>query len=83
MTDAEFDVLDELYFVISFRNLLDATSKTPAELTEILRELHRKGWVKVMETIDEELSSAEVNWDHKMSDYYYLATKSGLLAHNS
>lgn len=83
MTDREFDVLDELYFVTPFQDLLQTTASGRTELVTVLRSLHEKGWIKVMKTIDEELTTNQVDLEKNAADYFFLATKSGLLAHNS
>ncbi|MGB3585633.1 MAG: transporter [Tunicatimonas sp.] len=82
MTDQEFDVLDELYFVIPFEELLEAVDMEEAELYSILKELLKKKWVKCYRDHSEELLPHEVEIDHQYKEYSYLATKIGLLAHN-
>lgn len=82
MTDQEFDVLDELYFVQSFSFLQGETSLDAETLIAILQKLIAKGWVKcfadrpALEPIHEKSLGTEWN------SYFYLATKEGLLAHN-
>lgn len=83
MTDEEFDVLDELYFVQSFDQLATLTQKSPSELTPILEQIYKKGWIKVMVDVDEELSEDNIDFKKSAEKYHYLATKKGLLAHNS
>ena len=82
MTDLEFDVLDELYFVIAFEALLEATELEEHELYTCLIELVSKGWVKCFKDMDEELPHSEVDLSRNYKNYSYLATKKGLLAHN-
>lgn len=82
MSDLEFDVLDELYFVISFTDLQKATGLPGKELKEILLTLFRRGWLKVFKSISEELSEDTFDLDSDVQNYYYLASKAGLLAHN-
>ncbi len=83
MTDTEFDVLDELYFVQSFKALHGQLQISEEALKETLAQLVRQGWIKVLRSHDEELSPEEANLDAHYAGYYYLATKAGLLAHNS
>lgn len=83
MTNEEFDVLDELYFIQSFDQLAELTRKMPSELIPVLESIHKKGWIKVMDEIDEELSGEKIDFQNSAKDYYYLATKEGLLAHNT
>lgn len=84
MTDEEFDVLDELYFVQSFTELMTLTEKSLQELVPVLENIYRKGWIKVMESVEDELSEDKVDFQSiESKNYLFLATKSGLMAHNS
>lgn len=83
MTDDEFDVLDELYFVTSFEQLKGATELAPGQLIQILESIYHKGWVKIMKTVDEEVPHDQLDLPNMADKYYFLATKDGLLAHNS
>lgn len=82
MTDHEFDVLDELYFVISFNEILEAVDLEEAALLSVLKTLLEKGWIKCFRNHSEEVLPYELNMDQHYQKYSYLATKSGLLAHN-
>ncbi len=81
MSDIEFTLLDELYFVISFPDLESACELSEEEMLDTLRKLREKGWIRVLETVDDEIVGA-VNWE-RFREYFYLASKSGLMAHNS
>ena len=83
MTDTEFDVLDELYFVQSYRALHGQLQISEEALKETLAQLVRKGWVKVLHSHDEEVEQEAAQRVESYDNYYFLATKSGLLAHNS
>ena len=85
MTDLEFDIIDELYFVQSFQTVLNELDIDPLLLKDELKALILKGWVKCFESgaSDEILFSEELDFDHHYLKYHYLATKEGLLAHNS
>ncbi|MBT29670.1 MAG: transporter [Thalassobius sp.] len=83
MSDIEFDVLDELYFVTWFSDLMETTELSDQELKICLKSLIEKGWVKCYRNINEEELIDDMDFDNKYSDYAYLATKAGLLAHNS
>jgi hypothetical protein len=83
MTNSEFDTLDELYFTISFDELKSRLSMEEGELKEELLRLISKGWVKCLQNhTDEEINDLE-NFKEEFKNYNYLATKAGLLAHNS
>lgn len=83
MTDAEFDVLDELYFIESFESLAKALSMPEQQLKAVLAGLLEKGWIKCLSSATGELPADEEGFDNQYKKYYYLATKAGLLAHNS
>ena len=82
MSDLEFDVLDELYFITSFGQLCRTLPLAEEEVKEALRDLVAKGWVKCFDGDARELVS-ELNFDGQHAQYHYLATKAGLFAHNS
>ena len=82
MSDLEFDLLDELYFVTPYSELLKQTRLTESELLEGLQILFLKGWVKCFTSVSEELDGDQVDLPNRFKDYYYLASKEGLLAHN-
>jgi uncharacterized protein YicC (UPF0701 family) len=82
MSDTEFDVLDELYFVQSFGYLIDELEMDETVLKETLIGLIKRGWVKCFLSMQEEALAHEVKLEEKYKDYFYLATKAGLMAHN-
>jgi hypothetical protein len=82
MTDNEFDVLDELYFVTSYNDLLKQLDFSDDLLITTLNMLKDKGWVKFLKDIDQEWNITELTID-QIKQSYFLASKSGLLAHNS
>ena len=82
MTDLEYDVLDELYFVISFSQLQDSLELEKYELKNVLQALLRKDWIKCFSSQTHELNSDETDFSTHYADYLYLATKAGLLAHH-
>ncbi len=83
MTDNEFDVMDELYFVQSFSMLQQQVSLSEAELKDVLYGLLQKKWIKCLASPDHELTGSELDFENRYNTYYYLATKTGLLAHNT
>ena len=82
MTDLEYDVLDELYFVIPFSQLQDTLELEKDELKKVLQALLRQGWIKCFSDQTHELSADETDFAAHFKDYCYLATKAGLLAHH-
>ena len=84
MTDQEFDVLDELYFVISFQDLMRNLSWPAEAVLPVLKELVSKELVKCIDPQSEEeveLSLSEL--DKQYHKILFLATKKGLMEHNS
>ncbi|RDV11829.1 hypothetical protein DXT99_23885 [Pontibacter diazotrophicus] len=84
MSDNEFDVLDELYFVVSFPDLRSTLSLTDEELCAALESLIRQGYVKILypdQDTEHEYNAA--SFGQHCQDYYFLATKAGLVMHNS
>lgn len=83
MTDTEFEILDTLYFLISFEELRIELGFTEEVLKEELIQLIKKCWVKYMEKItDREIDDLK-EFEFHYKNYNYLATKEGLFAHNS
>lgn len=82
MTDLEFDVLDELYFVIGFGQLQEELDMEEEALKDTLSTLLDKGWAKCFLSVSEEALQDEIDFDNRYKEYYYLASKTGLLAHN-
>lgn len=82
MTDREFDLLDELYFVESIDNLVFKLGWTHQELYSELKNLFEKNWIKIMsKTTKLEIKLPDFPSDFQ--DYEYLASKKGLMAHNT
>ncbi len=83
MSDLEFDVLDELYFVQQYSVLVESTGFEDDLLKKVLKKLLSKKWVKCLSSMTEDIPYDELDFDKDFRNIYYLATKSGLLAHNS
>ena len=82
MTDAEFDVLDELYFVQPYEYLQSELDLDEAELKDTLIGLSEKGWIKCYTSMDEEVFDQDLDLENNYQRYLYLASKKGLMAHN-
>ncbi|MFN8415394.1 MAG: transporter [Cytophagaceae bacterium] len=83
MSDLEFDILDQLYFVIGLEELSKEMQMSSEDLWPSLRNMIEKEWVKVMlYQSDEEVELSKVS-TASLNQYVFLATKKGLLAHNS
>ncbi len=83
MTDQELDVIDELHFVQPFSYLLKNLHLAEKELKDTLQTLAKKGWIKVLKTVDDESTATDNNFEQEYAHFFYLATKQGLLAFHS
>jgi hypothetical protein len=84
MSELEFEVLDELYFIISFEALFKNVACSQEQLVSCLQDLLDKGWIKLVEPLEsEQLTPESFNIVEDPFRYHYLATKEGLKAHNS
>jgi len=82
MTDLEYDILDELYFLKSFSDLNLTLDIEEEVLKRMLKTMMIKGWVRCYVTPSNELPVGEADMDSDFRQYLYIASKSGLLAHN-
>lgn len=82
MTDEEFDLMDELYFVQSYDYLKQELDWEDEKLLVILQKLFEKEWINCFSSPDEEVfNNPDIPKEGKT--YYYLASKKGLLDHNA
>ncbi len=83
MTDREYEILDALYFTVSFEWLKNELEAEEVELRDELLLLKEKGWVKCLEKVSEK----EIEENEMVKKYYkeynFLASKNGLIVHNS
>lgn len=82
MSDREFDLLDELYFVQPYSYLQESLGWEDEVLLETLTSLYTKGMIKCLSGPDEERFD-QVNIFVEGKSLYFLATKKGLMAHNT
>lgn len=83
MNELEFEVLDQIYFVESFAKIQQVVEVDEITLKNTLKIMIEKGWVKCFLNQFSEVVSTTEDFEENFRDYYYLATKEGLLAHNS
>ncbi|MBX3100891.1 MAG: hypothetical protein KF690_00115 [Bacteroidetes bacterium] len=84
LTDIQFRILDALYFVEPFDNIVSEVGGSPAVVAAELKELITRRWVQVM-AFDPRSQDYVPTFFHdadNMHAYHYLATKEGLLKHN-
>ncbi|GEO20876.1 hypothetical protein CQA01_14100 [Cyclobacterium qasimii] len=82
MTNDEFDLLDELYFLQSYQYLKSSLEWEDDKLLMNLSQLLEKGWIRCYAAPENEIFDA-LPLTEKGKTYYYLATKEGLLTHNT
>lgn len=82
MSEDEFDLMDELYFVQSYKYLKEEVGWEDKKLLVILQELFDKGYIKCLTHPDKELFD-NIDIKGRGTLYYYLATKKGLMHHNT
>jgi len=83
MTDKEFDILDELYFVTSFVELLAKFDISKEELKLNLLQMIENGWVNYYQDLDGAANPTIALNSKHIVDLFFLASKQGLFAHNS
>ncbi len=83
MTDKEFDLLDELYFIRSYQYLSKTLDVNDEDLKLTLEGLLKRGWINYYISPMEEIEFDIRDFEKEYRNYHYLATKAGLLAHNS
>ena len=82
MNDKEFDLMDELYFVQPFTYLLETLEWEEEMLLSTLKSLYSQGYIKCLDEPDTERFGA-VDIMKEGKSLYFLATKNGLMAHNT
>ena len=83
MTDNEFEVLDELYFITHYSDLYQSLNLDTKVLKSVIIQLWDKGWLRCYHGADNELDRDNVDFENQFDNYHYLASKEGLMAHNS
>ncbi len=82
MTDEEFDLLDELYFVQHYQYLKEIMGWEDEKLLANLQLLYQKDFIKCLRHPDEEIfEKTDINKEGVI--LYYLASKKGLMKHNA
>lgn len=83
MSEDEFEVLDQLYFITPYNDLIENLNYEDEILLDTIWLLVGKGWIKCFESPDIEIEPDEHTLRINYMKYKYLASKQGLLAHNS
>ena len=82
MTDSEFNILDELYFVKSLEQLNRELNLAESTLLKEIQNLIAKGWVRIIDKNDQEIIISPNAILKTDPNHRYIATKQGLKAHN-
>lgn len=83
MTDNKFDLIDELYFIQSYQYLAKTLDVNDEDIKLTLEGLLKRGWINCYISPTKEIEFDIKNFEKEYRNYHYLATKAGLLAHNS
>jgi len=84
MNEIEYDIIDELYFVTSFPDIKNTLLFSDEELCQNLLALIKKGYLKAFyPDPDSEVEFSDQHFSQDFHQYFFLATKAGLIAHNS
>lgn len=82
MSDREFDLLDELYFVQNYDFIRESLGWEEELLLATLNSLYQGGMIKCLSAPDtERFDVVDIFTEGK--NLFYLATKKGLMAHNT
>lgn len=82
MSDTEFELMDELYFVQHYSYLKETLNWEDERILDALKSLHSQGLIKCLRSPDEEIFG-KVNFKEEGLSLFYLATKKGLMVHNT
>jgi hypothetical protein len=83
MTDNEYDLLEELYFIQSFQDIQLSLGWPEYQLIAQLHNLWMKGWMRCVALLDGDEPPTNPDILHHATLYHYVASKEGLKAHNS
>ena len=83
LSEIEFEVLDELYFLVSFEELVNILGMDQIKLKQVLGKMVEKRWVKCYHGPEQDIDYHDVDFLNQFDKYHYLASKEGLFIHNS
>lgn len=85
LSDIEYSILGAVYFVDSFDHILEECKEKPAVVGDVLKQLIHKKFIVPMKWDEErkEYIRSFIYDTDDMRAYHYLATKEGLIAHNT
>jgi predicted methyltransferase len=85
LTDIEYDVLNAVYFVEPFENIVNECNAPAPIVADVIKQLIHKKYIAAMQWDEEknEYIRSYIYDTDNMKSFFYLATKDGLMAHNS
>ena len=83
MSNEEFEILDELYFVTPYQELKSKVDFSKESLKCILVNLFEKGWIRIYQSVDKEIELKHIDVDTNFQSFLFLTSKKGLIKHNS
>ncbi|GDX53467.1 hypothetical protein LBMAG27_25140 [Bacteroidota bacterium] len=85
MNELEFQIMDEVYFLCSFQQLLQVFGCNDEKLSDSLVELLKKDFIQQLVFDDDEKDYLKLELPDfsRIKSASYVATKKGLLEHNS
>lgn len=83
MDELHYDIIDELYFITTFDQLLSSIGLEEQVVKEKIWELIEIQHVKAMVNYDNELELNKETFENNFRIYHYIATKKGLMWHNT
>ena len=85
LTDIEYSILNSVYFVEPFENILKECDEKEPVVADVLKQLIHKKYIIPMKWDDEksEFIRSFIYDTDDMRAYHYLATKEGMIAHNT
>lgn len=84
LSDLQFEILDNIYFVEPYQNILNDIDLPEPVIRAELRKMIGTGLVNVLEFNEEkgDYQKTRIYDTDNMQKYAYLASKDGLLKHN-
>ena len=81
----EFDVMDEVYFMSSFKQIAANTKASTEELTQTLISLLQNEFIQqlIYNPVINDFEKMDKYDEAQLTTASYVATRKGLLAHNS
>jgi hypothetical protein len=85
LSDIEYDILNAIYFVEPFDTIKSECKAPEAIIADVLKQLIDKKYVTPMEFDEAKQEYIRTYFydSDNMRAYFYLATKDGLMAHNT